>query len=360
MDTRKSFAMKQMTSAAPPSVAPRFPRDGNPSQQLEYLLRFAVLAPSNRNSQPWKFKVQGNQVELYADMTRSQPVSDPVRRELTLSCGAALMHLRVAIRCCGLLAKTEICPDPDQPELLATVALTGDAPPGRTDYRLFKAMAERHTNRLPFESRAIPRAVLYRWERAAAFEDALLHFVEPGPERECIADMIVKGDEILSEDPAYRDELAHWLRSNDSHERDGLPGFAIGLGDLASRVAPLATPPLASGGFQRLRSRDLVLRAPAFGVLGTEEDEPQSWMVAGQALARVLLAAQAEGISASFFLQPIEVPEIRERLRELLGSRVGFPHITFRFGYAPRVHSTPRRPLSEVVAAERDRTETKE
>jgi nitroreductase len=345
--------MKQTSSVAVPPVAPRFPRDGTPAQQLEYLLRFAVLAPSNRNSQPWKFKVRGATVELSADVTRAQPVSDPVQRELTISCGAALMHLRVAIRCCGLIAKTELCPDPDRPDLLATVELNGEAPAGRTDYRLFKAMFERHTNRLPFEPRLIPRAVLYRWERAAAFEDALLHFVEVGAERDEIADMIVEGDRILHEDPGYREELAHWLRANDSTERDGLPGFAIGLGDLASRVAPLAAPPFASGGFQRVRNRELVTRAAAFGVLGTEEDNVQAWMVAGQALARVLLAAQAEGVSASFFLQPIEVPRLRQRLHALLGARVGYPHITFRLGYAARVPSTPRRPITEVTTVDR-------
>jgi hypothetical protein len=103
---------------------------------------------------------------------------------------------------------------------------------------------------------------------------------------------------------------------------------------------------------QGRRDEELVLRAPAFCVLGTETDTPRDWMIAGQALGRVLLSAQSEGVTASFFLQPVEVPELRTKLMELLPEERGFPQITFRLGYAPRVAPTPRRPLSEVVTVD--------
>jgi hypothetical protein len=106
------------------------------------------------------------------------------------------------------------------------------------------------------------------------------------------------------------------------------------------------------GGDQARRDTDLVRQAPAFVVLGTEADTAEAWMIAGQALGRVLLAAQSEGVSASFFLQPIEIPRLRGKLMELLPPEVGFPQITFRLGYAPRVAPTPRRPLSDVVSVE--------
>jgi hypothetical protein len=42
--------------------------------------------------------VTGDGVELFADRTRALSVVDPDDRELTMSCGAALSQLRLAIR----------------------------------------------------------------------------------------------------------------------------------------------------------------------------------------------------------------------------------------------------------------------
>ena len=60
------------------------------------LLEAAVQAPSSHNTQPWLFRVEDGAVHLLADRTRALPVNDPDDRELTISCGCALLNLRVA------------------------------------------------------------------------------------------------------------------------------------------------------------------------------------------------------------------------------------------------------------------------
>lgn len=331
-----------------PSLSPTgFPYEGTAAEQLQFLLKYAVLAPSGHNTQPWKFVIAGSRVHILADFTRAMPVADPENRELIMSCGAALLNLRVALRNFGLTAQTDICPDPGRPELVATVDLTGTAPSGRTDHRLFKAISERRTARVPFEKRPIARALLYRWERAAAYEDATLYVVESPDERRAIGELIAEGDRRLGEDPEYRNEMIRWLRSNVAVGRDGLPGYSIGLGDLSSRMASQITYPM--GAMQASRDKGFVMEAAAFTVLCTEQDTPEGWMIAGQALGRVLLSAQSEGVSASFFLQPIHIPELRQKLIALLPEGTGFPQITFRLGFCPRVPPTPRRPLGDVI-----------
>jgi nitroreductase len=338
----------RVIGARPTVSAIEFPYNGLASEKLAFLIRYAILAPSGHNTQPWTFEIRGPVVELRGDFSRTMPVADPDNRELVMSCGAALLHLRVAIRNFGHTSASELCPDPDQPDLLARLRLVGTAPAGRTDHKLFKAIGQRRTARVLFESRPIPRALLYRWQRAAMYEEAWLHLVESAETRRQIAAMIAEGDCELGRNPEYRSEIASWLRSNDDTGRDGLPGYSVGLGALSSRVAPKGMFP--SGELQAGRDRELVMNAPAFVVLGTEEDDRTAWMTAGQALARVLLAAQSEGVSASFFLQPVELVQLRERLMRLLPGESGYPQITFRLGYGPKVPPTPRRPLSEVLA----------
>ena len=75
-----------------------FPIDDTPSEQLHFLLSYAILAPSEYNTQPWRFKVTNRAIELYADRSRRLPRLDPDDRELTISCGAAFLNLRLALR----------------------------------------------------------------------------------------------------------------------------------------------------------------------------------------------------------------------------------------------------------------------
>lgn len=89
--------------------------------------------------------------------------------------------------------------------------------------------------------------------------------------------------------------------------------------------------------------------APLLVVLGTEGDEPQDWLAAGQALQRVPLVAASAGLQASCLNQPCQLPELRPRLAEVV--RAGdHPQVMMRLGYtAKQPPATPRRPLSDVV-----------
>ena len=98
--------------------------DSDSTEQVRTLLKYAVLAPSSHNTQPWRFKVADNTVSLYADRARALPANDPDDRELTISCGCALMNLRVAAAHEGLGVTYEITPDPDDEDLLAVISFS--------------------------------------------------------------------------------------------------------------------------------------------------------------------------------------------------------------------------------------------
>ena len=50
--------------------------------EMEFLLRYAVLAPSGHNTQPWKFAIVPEGIEVFADYSRRLPQIDPDDREL--------------------------------------------------------------------------------------------------------------------------------------------------------------------------------------------------------------------------------------------------------------------------------------
>jgi hypothetical protein len=325
-----------------------FPAAEPVSEQLYFLLHYATLAPSGHNTQPWLFAIDGDTIELYADRTRALAVVDPEDRELIISCGAALLNLRLTLRHFGFQDAVEFFPDPEKVDLLARLHVGSKGEPAVEERPLFAAIPKRHTNRQPFEERHIPEQLLSDLRVEAAKERAWFQVVEGKEARGAVIDLIVGGETILWEDKRFRRELAAWIHPNRSHRRDGIPGYAQGLGDLAALLGPFAIRASDTGQGTAAKDRELAAKGPVLAALGTDGDSPAEWLAAGQALERVLLRACVDGVSASFLNQPIEVSELRPRLLDVL-SRAGFPQLLIRMGYGPQVKSTPRRPVEDIL-----------
>jgi len=325
-----------------------YPLTGTPEEKFRAVLRFAVLAPSSHNSQPWRFRVEGKTLELLADRSRALPVVDPEDRELIISCGAALRLLRAALTHFGQGSRLALMPERDQPDLLARVTLEEPVRPTERDHALFLAITARRTNRFPFEPREVPEVILGRARNQTEKDGAWLQTLTGEADRAALAELIAEGDQAQLADRRFRRELAAWVHSNRSASRDGMPGYAHGIGDLASAVGPLIIRTFDVGDGRAARDRQLALGSPALAVLWTEEDSPRAWLRAGQGLAGALLSLQSDGVSVSYLNQPIEIAELRDRVRTLLG-REGEPQLILRLGYGRPCRPTPRRGVAEVL-----------
>ncbi len=325
-----------------------FPRLGTAADKLRFMLRYAVLAPSNHNTQPWMFQVRGNCVDLYADRARSLHVTDPDDRQLLISCGCALFHLRVAIWHFGHFDHTQLLPIPGNPDLLARVGLGEEDSPTDQQEALFHAIPKRRTNRQLFRDESLPDDLKHDLIRAAEREGAWLHFVDGREQRNAVADLIAEGDRQQWANRRFRLELAGWLHPNDSDTRDGIPNSAQNAGDLLSVAGPIVIRTFDLGEGQAAKDRDIAVYSPGLVVLGTDADEPWAWISAGQALARALLRARASEVWASYLDQPLEVPALRPRVMETIG-RTGHAQIILRLGFGPNVNPTPRRSVDAVL-----------
>jgi hypothetical protein len=68
------------------------------------------------------------------------------------------------------------------------------------------------------------------------------------------------------------------------------------------------------------------------------------------ALMRVLLAAAVDGYAASYLNQPLELPGLRQQLRDEL-RLTGWPQLVLRLGHPAGVQppQAPRRPPHDVL-----------
>ena len=325
-----------------------FPAQGSPAQQLEFLLQYAVLAPSSHNSQPWLFRIDGDAVELYADRSRGLPVVDPDDRELTISCGAALLNLRIAMRHFGRRDVVELLAKPHDSDLLARVRAGDPYNATPEDQLLFRSIPKRRTVRVKFEDRTLPDAMLVDLQTAARIEGASLEIVRGETRRGAVVDLVAEGDRVQMSNKSFRRELAAWVRPNRSSAKDGIPGYGFGLTDFLSVGGPFVLRTFDLGGFQAAKDRELADGSPVLAVLSTEADTTRDWLAAGQALQRILLHARSHEICASFLNQPVELEELRPHLRDAL-DLTGFPQLVLRMGYGQDVRPTPRRDVNEVL-----------
>lgn len=309
-------------------------------EALRQLLPYAALAPSKLNAQPWRFRVTRDRLEIVADRTRATPASDPYDRQLTLACGSALMNARVAARAQGRLPSWSLEPQ-DDPDVVGTLRLGESRPPSAADRALFEAISTRRTYRNAFQQRDVSESILEELSQAASAEGAWLHIAR-GAERDLVATLVYEGDRLLWSHPAWRRELAAWM-----HPRrvgDGIP-LPDGAVDAAVRLVRT----FDMGGGEAARHEDLARCSPVIAIVGTDREDAQSWMQAGQAIQRLLLVAQTLGVQASYLNQPVEVPAMRWRLAEEVG-RKGYPHVVLRLGHPlAAVPPSPRRDLWTMV-----------
>jgi hypothetical protein len=328
-----------------------FPKTGIPDEQLQFLLNYAVLAPSSHNTQPWLFKIKNEAIDLYADRTRILPVADPQGRELIISCGAALFNLRIALHHFGYKGKITTFPDPSNPDFLARIQLGCSIQQDAEEHLLFEAIQRRHSNREDYEDWDVPQSLLKWLQTDVEQEGAWLHIVKKDTARNAVAELVAQADHLLMANPNYRRELAAWIRPGNSTSHDGIPGYAQGVDehfDFATPILALVLRSFDMGDSIAEHSRKLVEHSSVIAVLGTKGDTQAYWLAAGQALERLLLRGQAIGLSASFLNQPIQVPSLRLQLSQII-NELGYPQILLRLGFGVEVKPTPRRPVDEVL-----------
>jgi hypothetical protein len=307
----------------------------------------ATLAPSVHNTQPWRFVLSPDAVELYADRSRQLSVLDPAGRQLVISCGCALSNMRVALAGMGHRVEVARFPDPLRGDLLARVTVRGSSVEPDPLAALDAVIELRRSNRRSFADEPVPSEVVSDLVAAAATEDAQLFPIDKPGHRLITASLSQQADRAQWADPGYRAELRRWT-TNDVRRLDGVPASAIPRVDgSADDDIPIRDFDTTGKGALPAATRSTMWQCLL--LLGTTNDSASGWLRAGEALERVLLEVTRHGFAASLLTQIVEVPRTRALLRRELGLRMN-PHVLLRVGRAPLTPATRRRRLVDVLS----------
>lgn len=322
-----------------------------PVEAVGGLLAAAARAPSIHNTQPWLFRVTTHMIDLYADPARRLR-SDPLGREMLISCGAALFGLRLAIRALGYQPVVSLLPDPERHSLLARVRLGAQDPMTERERSMVNALPHRHTHRGAYVPGPLPHGLLIGLQHDAVVEHSALALIDQPIAYSRLAAVVTQAARSLNADEKARADIRQWVRPPGIAARDGVPASAV---------------PVPSGAQQgRLTQRDLDLGRgigllsvdgpppAATAVLLTSADTRADWLRAGQALHRLLAHAATQWVFASLYSQPLESAPIRSLIRSTLGLP-GAPQLLLQFGLVKTAHPTARRPPAELLVPSRAR-----
>jgi hypothetical protein len=314
---------------------------------LQELVRMSTLAANGHNTQPWKFRLDTARVSILPDLSRRTEVVDPDDHHLYVSLGCAAENLIVAATANGRSADVAI-EDGLEPKI--DISLGNSAP---TAEALYQAIPLRQSTRSAYDGQSISSADLDLL-RAAAQQDgvSVLIFSEPS-ELEAILEFVVAGNSAQMDDPDFVAELREWLRFS--------PDQAVAMGDgLFSACSGNPVVPQWIGGrlfnafftkdAENTKYRDHIRSSAGVAVFVGDQADPFHWIKVGQSFERFALQATALGIRNAHINQPIEVPAIRAEFARWLGMPDIRPDLVIRFGRAPALPMSLRRPVETVIA----------
>lgn len=317
-----------------------FPLQSSSEDQLKFLLRYAILAPSSHNSEPWKFAVLPDEIRVYADDTRWLKVADADQRELYISLGCALENLLIAAAYFGYKAQVSYFPEAGNQKWVATVKLAAEKRAAPLDVReLFYAIPLRHTNRQTYQSKPIAQRDLAKLESCFTAPDIQLHLTDDAEIKRKVDELVSRADMIQFADPKFREELGHWIGEG-----------SFGQPWLIARLGQLAVTYLNLGSQTAKQDSELLQSAPVLAVLSSKANDRLSQVKAGQVFERILLNATMMNLGVQPMSQILQVPQIKAEFAALIPTPDAFPQVTFRLGYAePEQVQTPRQQVEDVL-----------
>jgi hypothetical protein len=328
------------------SDAPTHPTDARAvAHALVEAAMTAGYAPSIHNTQPWRWRLTGNTIDLYLERSRIRDVTDPAARLATLSCGVALHHARVSLAAHGWHDTVIRMPEEADPDHLVRLHVDRRSPIELPAVLHLRTVPWRRTDRHPVTGTPVNVPDLEAITAAVTAEGTWLHTLSADQVFE-LAGAAGHARRAEAGEPAWRADLAYWT-GGDRPAGTGIPDPAI-----PARATQSTVPGRDLGHHGDLTGSAEHDTAAIFAVLHGRADEPGDWLRAGEALSAAWLTATEHGVSVLPHSAPVEVLGTHQALRVILGS-TGYPYLVLRLGAIdpadPGPPHAPRLPADQII-----------
>lgn len=319
-----------------------------PNPDLHDFVRFATLAPNSHNTQPWKFRLGEDTVDILPDFSRRTPVVDPDDHHLYVTLGCATENFVIAANASGRPATVSVLNDALGHRFVRVAVGRGVA----CDIELNEAIPKRQSTKAIYDGKPLSKDGLDQLQEAASFPGVSTSLItEPSKIEEALS-LIQKGNSAQMDDPDFVKELLSWIRFSTAtaiNKGDGLSGASSGNPSSPDWLGPIIFKLM----FKKKTESDKLakwLRSSAgLAIFVAADETPENWIDVGRCFERFALKATAMGIRHAHVNMPIEAQSVRPAFADWLGIPGRRPDLIIRFGRAKAMPMSMRRPLEAVI-----------
>jgi hypothetical protein len=347
--------------------------------RIKTVLEYAVMAPSGDNCQPWKFTVDGLNVDLFNNPDQDRSLYNLKQRASLIAHGALLENIRLAAPSVGLQSQAALLPDPANQKQIASIRFT-ECKTEQTAH--FKAIPQRQTNREKYQPVKISDSQVRQWQSLPDGPGQKITVAHQPSQINHLAKRLSLNDRLVFEIPALHRFLFEQLRWTDEEAQrtgDGLDIKTLGLNAM-DRVSfrllkhwglVAACNRAGFTSIVQMKARQLIKSSSAVAIVTIPGAQALDYIEGGTLWQRLLLQLSSEGLTA----QPIAglaclmqgaqegllgdaVTEIQRACllntrKELLtyvgGNDSNVILAMFRIGQGPAVTRALRRPLRSFL-----------
>lgn len=188
--------------------------------QIEKILEVAVNAPSGDNSQPWRFAVNGNILDIYSLPEKDNPRFNFRERGTFIAHGALLENIVIAAREEGYEPEVIQFPDPSIKNHTYRVVFTKTIP--RTQ-PLFSVIRSRQTNRKYYKKTSLLPE--HKQALLNATDKGSLILIEDEEKKQIIGEAVGANEIVMLEDKQIHDLFyadVRWTTKSEKKLKHGL------------------------------------------------------------------------------------------------------------------------------------------
>ena len=314
---------------------------------LHNIISYAAMAPSDHNTQPWKFRISGHSIYVYPDYTRLKHPG--AEQSLFISLGCALENLVIAANHFNL--RETIHYNFDLPEEHIRIDLESFVP-SEKDCTLFAQIDKRQVTRGDYDNTAIPTDHLLDLLLLCKDPNIYLKFFIDEKEKISLLPFIEEAIGRQSYKEHYKKSITEWVRFNTkeaSIKKDGISANTIGLPSTPSWLGKLMISSNVTYQNQVDICRKHIVSAPAIMMFIALKQDKTTLVNLGRCYERIALKATSLGIKHAHINMACEDVVVRKKLKQELGYSIEEPLMMIRLGFAKPETKSFRRELKDIL-----------
>ena len=315
------------------------------------LVRCGIMAPSSYNTQPWLIRINGNEIEIIPDFSRSLPVADSKNRELFISLGCCLGNILSAAPKFRFHAdySVDIHPGNNTIKILIKLEDLKDKTSGINE--LFPSIIERRTTRSLYSPKKASMDIIKSFSEDILQNQVAVSVTTDKTDYDIFLDYLKEANRLLYENKNYTDELKKWMRFSDveaEEKLDGLYSRAIGENSttrtLGNMYFDLFITPAT-----RNQSDEKMINSSSALLSFFSKDSITDWIETGRQVENTLLNITKSGIKYAFHNQSCQVEVLRKDFASDFHHKGLMPQSVIRIGYSDYLPRAPRRQVKDVL-----------